>query len=78
MTQETSPSRAVDEMPPLSTPAELSSFLGVSIVTLARWRRNKTGPLWVRVGAQAVRYPRESVHEWLEEHELEPAPYEVA
>ncbi|WP_025159306.1 helix-turn-helix transcriptional regulator [Leifsonia aquatica] len=64
---------ATEDLPPMVSPSALAEFLQVSIPTLARWRGNKTGPRWVRVGGQAVRYPRENVRAWLDENEQAPA-----
>lgn len=59
----------VEELPAMATTVVLSTFLDVSIPTLARWRSRGEGPKWVRVGEHAVRYPRESVRAWIQENE---------
>ena len=46
------------------SPKELAEVLGVHIKTLAMWRRNETGPKYVKVG-KLVRYHRQAVRDWL-------------
>jgi excisionase family DNA binding protein len=50
----------------LLTEAEAAKLLTVSTVTLARWRREGTGPPWFRVGGR-FRYRRDELLAWLEE-----------
>lgn len=66
----------IDNLPAMVTTVALATFLGLSVPTLNRWRGNGEGPRWVKVGT-AVRYPRESIREWLTAHESQLAP-EVA
>ncbi|MCG5533015.1 helix-turn-helix domain-containing protein [Halorhodospira sp. 9621] len=58
----------VDE---LATTEELAGYLCVSQRTLERWRRQRIGPAWVRVGHK-IRYRREDVDAWLAKHRQEP------
>lgn len=44
---------------------EVAQMLKISITTLAKWRLNKKGPKFHRVGERAVRYYLHEVHEWL-------------
>ncbi|MBT1516171.1 helix-turn-helix domain-containing protein [Bradyrhizobium sp. SRL28] len=44
----------------LLTEAEVSDFLGKSVITLARWRREGYGPAYVRIG-RSPRYRREDL-----------------
>jgi excisionase family DNA binding protein len=54
------------EGPELLTEAEAAELLTVSVVTLARWRKEATGPPWFRLGGR-VRYRRDELLAWLEE-----------
>lgn len=49
----------------LLTEAELAEELKVSVRTLQRWRRTRSGPRWTRVG-KAPRYRWADVQAWLE------------
>jgi predicted site-specific integrase-resolvase len=44
----------------LLTEAEVADFLGKSVITLARWRREGYGPAYLRVG-RSPRYQREAL-----------------
>jgi excisionase family DNA binding protein len=46
------------------TPKELSEYLSVPVRTLDRWRSQRTGPLFVRMGVH-VRYRPEDVDQWI-------------
>ena len=48
----------------LMDPSEVSEYLGVPTGTLANWRYQGRGPVFVRVGRH-VRYRAEDVGEWL-------------
>lgn len=48
---------------------ELADELNISIPTLARWRANKRGPKWIRVG-RSIRYRRDDIYKWLKQREL--------
>jgi excisionase family DNA binding protein len=48
---------------------ELALWLGVSERTPERWRTEKTGPPWIRVGG-AVRYRKSDVREWLRQQTM--------
>ena len=52
-------------MPELLTQQQLAEELQVTVRTLERWRREGTGPPWVRVG-RSPRYRRQDVDRWLE------------
>ena len=49
--------------------AELADQLNISIPTLARWRANKRGPRWIRVG-RSIRYRTEDIEAWLQQREM--------
>jgi len=45
----------------------LAEYLGNSVETLARWRKEGTGPAWIAVTPRAIRYSMASVQAWLAE-----------
>lgn len=51
----------------LLSPEDLAAYLGVSLATVYRWRARRTGPPGLRVGKN-VRFRREVVERWLDEH----------
>lgn len=55
----------------LLTEAETANFLGKSIVTLGRWRREGYGPKAVRVG-RSPRYTRQSLAEFMNASAITP------
>lgn len=55
----------------LLTEAEVADFLGKSIITLGRWRRQGYGPTAVRVGRSA-RYTRQSLSEFMSANGIRP------
>lgn len=52
-------------MEDLLTPEDVSRILGVPMKTLAHWRTQRTGPLFLRVGV-AVRYRPVDLTDWIE------------
>ena len=50
---------------PMLDPAELAADIGVTTVTLYRWRRDGRGPKFTRAGSR-IRYRRRDVDQWLE------------
>lgn len=50
---------------------EASQYLNVSTRTLIRWRVNRTGPSWVKVG-RLVRYRPEDLDEYAEAKRVVP------
>ena len=48
----------------LLTAAEASEVLGIAVTTLANWRWAGTGPRFVRINRQTIRYPREAIEEF--------------
>ena len=49
---------------------ELADELGRTVRTLQRWRSERTGPPFIRLGRQIL-YRREAVREWLKSLEQE-------
>jgi Helix-turn-helix domain len=48
----------------LMTEDEVSSWLNVSVAALRRWRLQKRGPVFIKVGS-LVRYRPEDLESWL-------------
>jgi excisionase family DNA binding protein len=55
---------ATDDTRTYLSPEELSDLIGVPVRTLGRWRSQRTGPLFLRMGVH-VRYRREDVDDWV-------------
>lgn len=55
----------------LLTEAEVADFLGKSLVTLGRWRRQGYGPKAVRVG-RSPRYTRQSLADFMTANGIRP------
>lgn len=53
-------------MDQLLTPDEVSAILALPVKTLAHWRSQRTGPIFIRAGIH-VRYRRDDVEAWVEE-----------
>ena len=50
---------------------EACSYLKVSIHTLNKWRSEKKGPPYIKMG-RYVKYNRESLDRFLKNHEIDP------
>ena len=48
-------------------PSELSSRIGISVQTLARWRCEGRGPDYLKIGSRRVAYPADGVSAWLQD-----------
>ena len=64
-------------MTPLLTCREAAVYLSVTIATLRRWRRNGTGPEYIRLpspkpGMGHVRYVQADIDAWMQEREVTP------
>ena len=55
------------QQPEFIFPEELSSRIGISVQTLARWRCEGRGPGYIKIGSRRVAYPTEAVDAWLED-----------
>ena len=53
-------------MEQLLTPDEVSAILGVPVKTLAHWRSQRTGPIFIRAGVH-VRYRHIDLEAWIED-----------
>jgi excisionase family DNA binding protein len=56
------------EINKLWTVAMLSSYLGIPVATLYKWRQQEAGPPAVRLGKH-IRYRPEAVKDWLRSQE---------
>ncbi len=54
--------------PEVMTPQEAAAFLGVTDETLFRWRKDGFGPAYSQPNSRIVRYLRDDLISWLEEH----------
>lgn len=54
--------------PALLSTRQAAAMLGVHVDTLRAWRRQGTGPRWIRAGAKLVRYSVADVNAWAREH----------
>jgi excisionase family DNA binding protein len=52
-------------------PDEAASYLRTSERTLARWRKQRIGPRWVRAG-RSVLYRRQDLDGWLAQNTVQP------
>lgn len=55
----------------LLTTEQVAEILHVSDRTIIRWRNERIGPPWCKLGRQ-VRYRRESLNNWLADSEQQP------
>jgi predicted DNA-binding transcriptional regulator AlpA len=53
------------------TESETARRLGVSISGLRKWRRNSTGPRFLKIG-RLIRYRTDHINAWLRVHEAGP------
>lgn len=53
---------------------DVASYLGVSDVTLKKWRLAGGGPPWYRLGGQTIVYKLAEVDEWVEKQRYAVAP----
>ena len=56
------------EQPEMLTVNQLSRLLGVTWLTLLRWRNTGKGPRFIRIATRAIRYRRTDVETWLADH----------
>jgi predicted DNA-binding transcriptional regulator AlpA len=53
---------------PFLTPKELSKQISVSVKTLERWRKEKVGPPFVKIGNKRIRYHIKDIDAWVQEN----------
>jgi len=59
------------ENPDLLTTEQVAELLHVSDRTVIRWRNERIGPPWCKLGRQ-IRYRRQSIEKWIAESEQTP------
>lgn len=59
------------EMADRLCPKQAADYIGLSVRTLARYRAERIGPTWLRVG-RSVQYCRASIDAWLKAQEQTP------
>jgi hypothetical protein len=45
---------------------KVAALLGLSVLTLQKWRFLRKGPVYQKIGGKAVRYPVEGLRAWLD------------
>jgi predicted DNA-binding transcriptional regulator AlpA len=50
----------------LLKPSEVADRLGMSVAALKRWRMNGSGPDYIKISRNTVRYRPEAVEQYLE------------
>ena len=60
------------------TDAQLCEWLQVEERTTLRWRRDSTGPPFLRLGSRQIRYRRSDVDRWLAERTFQHRAAEIA
>lgn len=55
--------------PQVMTSREAAQFLSVTDETMFRWRKDGTGPSYSQPNSRVVRYLRDDLIKWIEEHQ---------
>ncbi len=55
----------------LLTEREVADFIGKSVKTLHRWRKQGRGPVFMKVGATTM-FTRRDLSEWMQEQRIRP------
>jgi excisionase family DNA binding protein len=58
---------------PLMTTCEAAEYLTLSSKTLTLWRKNQTGPAYVKMGPRSIRYRLEDLDEFVSNKTTEKA-----
>jgi excisionase family DNA binding protein len=56
----------------LLTPKEASEFLGVPESTLAHWRSERRGPVYMKLEGRLIRYRKSDLEKYIGERSVEP------
>lgn len=56
----------------LIKPEDAAVMLGINLQTLAVWRCKRRGPMYVKIGGRAVRYPLEQLQAWIDRRTVSP------
>ena len=54
------------------TPVDAARYLSLEVSTLKKRRRLGTGPKFYRFSSRCVRYLREDLDEWIDDHAVDP------
>ena len=57
----------LENTPPLLDEKEVAEYLGVSVKTLRRWRFDRRGPSYAKVGGKLIRYPYRELKAWVDQ-----------
>jgi predicted DNA-binding transcriptional regulator AlpA len=60
--------------PRLLTPKQAAEFLSVPEGTLAQWRSQSRGPVFIKLEGRLVRYRARDLENYIAEHLVEPTP----
>jgi excisionase family DNA binding protein len=60
------------------TETEAASYLGLKVFTLRKWRREGSGPEYIRCGARLIRYMQVDVDDWLEQRKFQSNAHELS
>lgn len=56
------------DLPQFLTAEQVEALGFAKVQTLNNWRNQRKGPPFVRIGGKLIRYPRQKLMAWLEEH----------
>lgn len=60
------------------TEAEAASYLGLKVYTLRKWRREGSGPEYIRCGARLIRYMQADIDFWLNQRKFQSIAHELS
>ena len=55
--------------PEIMTPPEAAEYIGVTVETMFRWRKDAIGPKYSQPCSRIVRYLRDDLVSWMKEHQ---------
>ena len=53
------------KIPTYLSEQEAAQYLGVSVKTLRRWRFDRRGPAYAKIGGKLIRYPLTNLDDWV-------------
>lgn len=60
------------------TEAEAAGYLGLKVYTLRKWRREGSGPEYIRCGARLIRYMQADINGWLVQRKFHSNAHELS
>ena len=57
----------LENTPQLLDEKEVAEYLSVSVKTLRRWRFDRRGPSYAKVGGKLIRYPYRELKAWVDQ-----------